>query len=194
MRNAKKVLLTLVLVAFVFTAAGCGSKKDDSKAESNTASKSSFKNGKEVVATKGDKGTVKVTYENDGSFEESTAGDSIVLRNPDGNFRMYFEFTTRNIATLEKLIESYKKSDSWVVTEDLKFGGYKGFAFTGANTGTTEVYLIIDKEKEIVLDAKVSPVMTSKATEAIKGGTKAVDVLYGQDKVQQVLKSITYTK
>ena len=39
-----------------------------------------------------------------------------------------------------------------------------------------------------------TPVMTNDATEKVKNGTKAVDVLFNQEKVQQILKTVKYVK
>ena len=190
--NAKKILLSLVLLVGIFTLVGCGSKKADGKKESSA--KSAFKNPKEVVALKGDKGTVKATYENDGTFEESSSGDSIILKNADGNFRFFFEFTKKSPSELEKMTENFKKSESWEVIDNVKFNGNKALVFTDVKYASTQVYIYLNNDNSKIVVVKISPVQSNKAAEEITNGKKAVDVIYNNEKVQKILNSITLAK
>ena len=191
-KSATKIIFAIVLVVGIFTLTGCGKKKAETKKEETKAS-SKFKNPK-AIKLESDKGTVEVTYEDDGSIEESSAGSDQILKNADQNFRIFFEYGKKDVESQEKQKENYKKSESYDVIEDVKFGGYEGFAAVDKKYGTTQVFLYLDKENNVILVAKVSPVQSAKAAEAVESAKSAADVLYNLDDVQEILETITYKK
>ena len=62
------------------------------------------------------------------------------------------------------------------------------------NYTTANVYLYLDKDNDIISNIKVSPVKTSDAEKELNNGKKAEDVLYNQEKVMQILKTVKYVK
>ena len=181
MKKSIKVLL-LILVVCAFTLTGC-TKKDDPTAN--------FKNPK-TIEYKTEKGTTKLTYDDDGSYEVVKNDPYVTLKNADGNFRIDIDYAKNTVKQQETAKENFAKSSNYTIIDDVKFGNYEGYVQVDNKYTTAIAYLYLDKENDVVSYIKVSPVMTSKATEKLDKGTKPEDVLYNQEKVQQILKTVQY--
>ena len=182
MKKHFKLLLVLVMVATVFVAAGCSN---------DPAAK--FKNPK-TIEYKTEKGTIQLTYDDDGTYEVDKNDPYVVLKNKDANFRIDMDFSNNTVKEQETSKANFKKDKNYTITDNLKFNGYSGYAMTQNQYTTTNIYLVLDEKNDIVSNIKVSPVMTSTATEELDKGTKPVDVLFNQEKVQQILKTVKYVK
>ena len=180
----KKINLLLVAILFVGVFALTGCKKDPTK---------DFKNPKTItVETK--KGTTKITYDDDGTYEEDESYDAKVLKNKDNDFRLYFEYADLTTKDAKTRLENFSKDKNYKIIKDVEFNGYKGFALTQKTYGSTQVYLYLDEAKDVVFVIQISPMNSSDYEKGIKEGTNPEDALYKKEKVQQILKTITYEK
>lgn len=184
MKNSVKLLLTIILMVLVVNATGCGKKNDPT---------ASFKNPK-TIEYKTDKGTIKLTYDDDGTYDVEKNDPYVILRNRDNNFRIDMDFSSDTVKEQEKSKEYIKNDSKYTIIDNLDFNGYKGYAMVQNTYTTTNLYLVLDEENDIVSNIKVSPVITNDATKKLEDGTKPEDVLYNQKKVQQILKTIQYEK
>ena len=181
MKKGLKTLLVCALVFTVFVSTGC--EKDPA---------ASFKNPK-TIEYKTEKGTTKLTYDDDGTYEEVKSGNYITLKNKDGNFRIDIDYAKSTVEEQEKTKENFSKSTNHTII-DVELNKYKGYVMIDKKYTTAIAYLYLDKENDVVSYIKVSPIMTSNALKELENGTKAEDVLYNQEKVQQILKTVKFEK
>lgn len=167
-----------ILVLYLLLVTGCDNK-------------SNFKNPK-VIEYKSDKGSIQLTYDNDGKYREETSGDYKILLNKDNNFRidMYFMNNTTK-KQQEESKKSFSKSSKYTII-DVNIGGYDGYALIDNKYTTAIVYLYLDKD--VISYIKISPIKTIEAIKELEKGKKSEDVLYNQKKIQSILKTIKYTK
>lgn len=185
MKKSLSLLLVLFLAITVFAVTGCTKKNDPT---------ASFKNPK-TIKYKTDKGTIELTYDDDGTYEVVKNDPYVTLKNSDGNFRIDMDYSNNTVEGQKKTMDNFAKdTENYKVFKNVSFNGYDGNVMVSKKWATTNVYLNLDKENDIVSNIKVSPVMSSKATEKLESGKKAEDVLYKQAKVQQILKTVKYTK
>ena len=179
----KKINLLLVAILFVGLFAFTGCKEDPTK---------DFKNPKTITVEK--KGTTKITYDDDGTYEEDTSYDAKVLKNKEKDFRLYFEYADLTTKDAKTRMENFSKDKNYKVIKDVEFNGYKGFVLIQKEYGTTQVYLYLDEANDVVFTIQISPMNSSDYENGLKDGTNPEDALYKKDKVQEILKTITYEK
>ncbi len=177
-----KLLRIIIVIIAIFSLVGC--KKNISN---------SFKNPKDIKM-KDDIGTIKVTYDNDGTFTEQKDGNFKTLDNRQSNFRISFKFADKRVSDIKKLKQNYKQATIYDVIDNIEHNGYKGFVVINKNNLTAQVYLYIKKNKSITLIVKITPISTKDAIESLKDKNKPQDVLYKKKKVQDILNTIKYTK
>ena len=180
----KTLLITLILFIGVVIISGCDKKDDPTK---------NFKNPK-TIEYKTEKGTIKLTYDDDGTYEVDKNDPYVILKNKDDNFRIDIDYSNNTVKQQESSKENFKKDKNYTIIDGLDFNGYKGYAMVQNQYTTTNVYLVLDEEEDIISNIKVSPVMTSIVTEKLDKGTKPEKVLYYNEKVQQILKTVEYEK
>lgn len=183
-KKFKALLFVLVLFVSVIIVTGCNKKNDPT---------ANFKNPK-TIEYKTSKGTTKLTYDDDGSYEVEKNDPYVILRNRDNNFRIDMDYDNSTVKQQETSKENFKKDKNYTIIDDLNFNGYEGYAMIQNQYTTANIYLILDKENDIVSNIKVSPIMTSEASKELDKGTKPADVLFNQEKVQQILKTVQYEK
>ena len=183
MKNYKKTLLFLILFIGLTTITGCIKRNPTAK----------FKNPK-TIEYKTDKGSIKLSYDDDGTYEVYKNIPYIVLKNKDSNFRIDIDYSNNTIKQQEESKKLFKKNSKYLIIDNIKFNGYKGYAMVQKQYTTTNIYLVLDKKNNIISNIKVSPVITSNAIKELNKKTKPEDVLYKQEKVQQILKTIQYKK
>ena len=182
MKKYMKLLLVVVLAVALVAVTGCD--KDPA---------ASFKNPKTIKYTT-DKGTISLTYDDDGSFEVDENDPYVVLKNKGKNFRIDMDFSNSTVKEQETTRDNFKKDKDYLIIENLEYRGYKGYAMVQKEYTTTNLYLVLDEANDIVSNIKVSPVMTSTATDELEKGKKPEDVLFNQETVQQILKTVKYEK
>ncbi len=177
-KNIKIILAVFVLLVGLFAVTGC--EKDPTKG---------FKNPK-TITLKGKKGTLEVTYDDDGSYEESdySSGDGKILKNADKNFRFGIEFLNKTVKELEQT-KGYLKKDSKREVLDVEYRKYKGFVAIDQDWGTADVYLYLDEENDVTVNLRVSP----NRSERVKNAKEAKDLIFGQETVQEILRTVKYT-
>lgn len=184
MKKSLKTLLLVVLVGTILTATGCN-KKDETTAN--------FKNPK-TIQYKTEKGTIKLTYDDGGNYEVIKNSPYVILKNSSNNFRIDTDFSKNTVKEQEKSKETFSKIKNYKILDNIKFGEYEGYIQIDNKFATAIVYLYLDKEKDVISYIKINPVNTNDAIKEIDSGKKAEDVLYKQEKVQQILKTIKYEK
>ena len=177
-KNIKIILSVFVLLAGLFVVTGC--EKDPTK---------DFKNPKTIIL-KGDKGTLEVTYDDDGTYEENNyaAGGGKILRNSDKNFRFGIEFVNKTIKEMEQTKENLGKDKTREVI-DVEYRKNKGFVAIDQTWGTADVYLYVDEANDVIVNLRVSP----NTSEKMKSAKEAKELIYGQETVQQILRTVKYT-
>lgn len=180
----KTLLFTLVLFIGIIGITGCNKKNDPT---------AGFKNPK-TIEYKTDKGTTKLTYDDDGTYEVDKNDPYVILKNKDSNFRIDIDYSNNTVKQEEVSKENFKKNSKYTIIDNLDLNGYKGYAMIQNQYTTANIYLVLDEENDIVSNIKVSPVITSEATKELDKGTKPENVLYNQEKVQQILKTVQYEK
>ena len=176
------VLFIAILLVGVLTITGC--KKDPTK---------DFKHPKTItVETK--KGKTEITYDDNGNYEEDESMGAKILKNQKDDFRLYFEYADLTTKDAKTRLENFSKDKNYKIIKEVEFNGYKGFALIQKTYGTTQVYLYLDEANDVVFVVQVSPMNSSDYENGIKEGTNPADALYNKTKVQQILKTITYTK
>lgn len=183
MKKLNLLLITVLLVGLV-AITGCDKKNDPTK---------DFKNPKTITVDT-NKGITKITYDDDGTYEEDESGDEKILKNSDGNFRFSFEYQDLTSKEADNRKNNFSKDKNYKVLSDVEFNGYKGFVIVDKTWATSQVYLYLDEENDVIFLAKVSPTKSNETAEALKTAKNPEDVLYNLDKVQQTLKTITYSK
>lgn len=181
-KKFKALIFILVLFVGVITITGC--KKDPT---------AGFKNPK-TIQYKTSKGTLKLTYDDDGTYNVEKNDPYVILRNRDNNFRIDMDYDNSTVKEQQTTKENFKKNKDYIIIDDLELNGYKGFAMIQKEYTTTNIYLVLDEKNDIISNIKVSPVITSDATDKLKKGTKPEDVVFNQEKVQQILKTVQYEK
>lgn len=176
------ILLVAIFLVGILSLTGC--KNDPTK---------DFKNPK-TISLKTSKGTTNISYDDDGSYEEAESTDSKILKNSDNNFRITFEYKDLTVKDAKTRESNFKKDKNYKVISDVEFNGYKGFVLVDKRYASSQVYLYLDEEKNVVLSAQVSPMKTTETEEELKKASNPEDVLYNKKQVQQILKTITYTK
>ena len=182
MKKNLKALIALVLVFTVFVCTGC--EKDPA---------SSFKNPK-TIEYKTEKGTTKLTYDDDGTYEEEKSGNYVILRNRDNNFRIDIDYAKNTVKQQESAKENFAKNSNYTIIDNVEFNKYKGYIMIDNRYTTAIAYLYLDKENDVVSYIKVSPIKSTDAMKEVENGKKAEEVLYNQEKVQQILKTVKYEK
>ena len=181
-KGYKKLLVALVLFVGLFVITGC--KKDPT---------AGFKNPK-TIEYKTDKGTIKLSYDDDGNYDVEKNDPYVILRYRNKNFRIDIDYSNNTVKQQNTTKENFKKDKNYTIIDNLDFNGYKGYAMVQNEYTTTNVYLVLDEENDIISNIKVSPIMTSVATKELDKGTKPADVLFNQEIVQQILKTVQYEK
>ena len=181
MKRILSYALILVLSIGVLFVTGC--EEDPTK---------DFKNPK-VITVSSDKGSVEVTYDDDGGYEIDESGDEKILKNKDNNFRFSFEFVSDSIKDLKTRRDNFSKDSKYEVISDVEFRGNKGYVIIDKTYATAQVYLFLDESNDVAFLAKISDMSTSKTEEDIKS-KGAKDAIYNTEKVQQILKTIKYIK
>ena len=177
-----KLLRIIVVIIIVFSLVGC--KKNPA---------SSFKNPKSIKLNT-DTGSIKVTYDNDKTFTEQTINEKKILRNDSSNFYMIISFADKKTSDVERLKQNYKRAKIYEVIDNIEYNGYKGFAIVDKKYTTTQVYLYINKNKNIIGKIKISPININKAMAKLKKTDSAKKVTYEQKEVQDILNTIRYSK
>lgn len=178
----KSLLFTLILFIGVLTITGC--KKDPT---------ANFKNPKTIEYTTS-KGTIKLTYDDDGSYTVDKNDPYVILKNKEKNFRIDIDYSNSTVKQQETTKENFKKDKDYKIIDDLEYNGYKGYVMIQKEYTTANLYLVLDEENDIVSNIKVSPVMTSEAIKELDKGTKPEDVLFNQSTVQEILNTVQYEK
>lgn len=184
MKRNFKLLLVFILSISLLIVTGCEKKNDPT---------AGFKNPK-TIQYKTEKGTLTLTYDDDGTYEVEKNNPYVILKNKEANFRIDMDYSNNTVKQQQTSKENFKKDKKYTIIDNLEFNGYKGYAMIQNEYTTTNVYLTLDEESEVISNIKVSPVMTSEATKKLDKGTKPEDVLFNQKKVQQILKTVTYKK
>jgi len=183
MNKRFKLLAVLLLFVGLFVITGC--KNDDPT--------KNFKNPKSISYTT-TKGTIKLTYDDDGTYEVVKNDPYVTLKNKDENFRVDIDYNNNTIEQIKKTKEAWKKDKRYTIIDNVKYGIYEGFVQIDNTYATAILYLYLDEESDVLSYIKVSPVMSSPAEEEIKNGKKPEDVFYNNEKVQQILKTVQYDK
>lgn len=178
MKKYIKILSILVLFAAIFVVTGCNNN-DPTK---------DFKNPK-TIEYKTDKGTMKLTYDDDGTYEVVKNDPYVTLKNKDANFRIDMDYSSNTVKQQETAKENFKKDKNYTIIDNLKYRDYEGYAMIQNEYGTANVYLTLDKDNDIISNIKVSAVITKDF-----GSKKPEDVYFNQEKVQQILKTVQYEK
>lgn len=173
----KKYLYIFILVFSLLLVTGCG--------------KNNFKNPKEIKYTS-DKGSIQLTYDDNGKYVEEASGEYKILKNKDNNFRIDFYFVNNTtIKEQKKVKENFSKSKKYTVI-DVNIGGYDGYTLIDNKYATAIVYLYFDED--VVSYIKISPIKTIDVIKELEKGKKSEDVLYNKENIQSILKTIKYTK
>ena len=183
MKRFKTLLLILVLFVGLITVTGCDKLKNPA---------AGFKNPRSITY-KSEKGTLKLTYDDDGTYEVIKNDPHETLKNKNANFRIDMEFSNNTLKQQETAKANFKKDKRYTII-DVEFNGYKGYAMVQNEFTTTNIYLTLDEKSEVISNIKVSPVMTNDAVKKLDSGTKPEDVLFNQEKVQKILKTVQYEK
>lgn len=182
-KGFKSIFLVIFAVLLLMT--GCN-KNDDPNAN--------FKNPKKIEY-KTKKGTIQLTYDDDGTYEVTKNDPYVTLRNRDSKFRIDMDYEDSTVEQQEKTIENFgKDTENYTIIKNVNFNGYKGNVMISKKYATANVYLYLDENSDIISNIKVSAIMTSDVTDALDKGKKAEDILYNQEKVQQILKTVKYIK
>ncbi len=186
MRQCLKTLLVALILLFgVGSLTGCNKKNDPT---------AGFKNPK-IIEYKTEKGTIQLTYDDDGSYEVTENDPYVILKNADNNFRIDIDYSNNTVKQQETAKENFAKdTKNYTVIKNVELNGYEGYTMVSKNYTTANVYLYLDKDNDIISNIKVSPVKTSDAEKELNNGKKAEDVLYNQEKVMQILKTVKYVK
>ena len=180
MKNSFKLLL--ILLVSVLIIAGC---------EKNPTA--SFKNPKEIEYNT-DKGSIILTYDDNGNYEEETSGYYKILKNRKENFRIDMDYAKSTVKQQKTAMKNFDKLDRYTVIKDVKFGKYSGDVLIDDKYTTAILYLYFDKKNNIISYIKISPLRTNDAMKEIEKGSKAENVLYNKEEVQKILKTIKYVK
>ena len=174
------LLLVAVMLVGVLIFTGCG--KDDPTKD--------FKNPKTITLFETKQGTVKVSYDDDGTYEEDLKGDTKVLKSSENEFRLAFEIAKKTAKETDDSEGYAKKDDRNKVISDLNFNGYEAYAVVNKEFTSTYMYVYLDKENDVIMKVQISPIMTSVALKELESGKKPEDVLFYKEKVQQILNTI----
>lgn len=180
MKRTFKLIALVLAFVLVFTVTGC---------DNNSSSK--FKNPKDVTISR-NKAKVTFTYDDDGKYDVNKVDKrETIISNSDRGFRIDFMFGNESIDEQEKTKGYFKKDDTYLVLENIEFGGYKGYVSIHKEYATADVYLYLDEKRDVVVDIRVSTTKTSEVEKALKT-TEVEDVLYNKEEVQDILKTIKY--
>lgn len=175
------LLFVLVIAISLVAVTGCNAKVTVKGGIAD------FKNPKSIKY-KTDKGTMKLTYDDDGTYEVVENDPYVTLKNKDGNFRIDMDYSSNTIKQQEQSKNNFKKDKNYTIIDDLEYNGYKGYAMIQNEYGTANIYLTLDEKNEVISNIKVSAV----TTEEIKG--KPEDAYFNNKKVQKTLKTLEYKK
>ena len=159
-----------------------------------------MKNPKTVEVIKG-ANKMEVTYPDNKDNELMTVGNTQIIKNAKLNYKIICGFENRTIKEQNEQRKRLEKGNSTII-KDVNFNGYKGYAQISKITGSSQVYLYVNKKDDVVFSAKLSSVdldmriseLLDKKTGQIKKGKKAEDSLYNIKEVQEILKTVKYSK
>ncbi len=175
----KKTLL-LILTLFVGLVAITGCRMNPT---------SGLKNPKDITLS-GKHGKTIISYSDDGTYDFDK--ETKVLRNEKAGFRMTFYYSTNTSKQQEQVHKAMKNTKNYTVIDNVEYNGYKGYASIDEKYGTAQVFLYVDKKKDVIYIVQISPLHSLETQKKIKSGTSPKKVLYGLDKVQQSLKTVRY--
>lgn len=184
MKKYIKVLSILVLFATIFVVTGCEKKDDPTK---------DFKNPK-TIEYKTDKGTLKLTYDDNGEYEVTNNDPYVTLRNTKEGYRIDMDYSNNTVEQQNKSKGYFEKDSKYTIVDNVKFRDYEGYTQIENTYGTANVYLTLDKDNDVVSNIKVSGIRSSEVADKISEGTKPEDALYNLESVQQILKTVQYEK
>ena len=105
---------------------------------------------------------------------------------------MTFYYSTNTSKQQEQVHKAMKNTKNYTVIDNVEYNGYKGYASIDEKYGTAQVFLYVDKKKDVIYIVQISPLHSLETQKKIKSGTSPKKVLYGLDKVQQSLKTVRY--
>ena len=178
----KKILKTLfILTIIIVISAGCEKKDPLLK---------NFKNPK-TIEFESDKGKIEISYDDDGNYEEqdyTSEKPGKILKNKEENFRIALEFYEQSSKELDKTKNLLEQANSRKIF-DVEFRGIKGFASISKQDGTTDIFLYAYHKNDIIINIRISSLEKREITE-----NNVEDILYNNEKVQQILKTIKYSQ
>ena len=183
-RGLKTLLVAFVLLVGIISLTGCNKKNDPT---------AGFKNPK-TIEYKTDKGTIQLTYDDDGGYEVTENDPYVILKNEDDNFRIDIDYSNNTVKQQETSKTNFAKDTTNYTIKDVEFNNYKGYTMVSKKYATSNIYLYLDKNNDIISNIKVSSLKTSDTEKELNNGKKAEDVLYNLKKVQQILKTLKYVK
>ena len=117
-KGLKRLVLLFVLLVGVLALTGC--EEDPTKG---------FKNPK-TIEYKTEKGTIQLTYDDDGTYEVETNDPYVVLKNKENNFRIDMDYSNNTVEQQNTSKENFKKDKNYTITDNLEYRHYKGYAMT----------------------------------------------------------------
>ena len=181
-KNGIKILVLLVLA---LSLTGCFGK---------------MKNPKTVDVIKGTN-KMEITFPDNKDNELMTVGSTQIIKNAKLNYKIICSFENRTIKEQNEQRKRLEKGNSTII-KDVNFNGYKGYAQISKITGSSQIYLYVNKKDDVVFSAKLSSVdldkrineLLDKKTGQLKKGKKAEDALFNVKEVQEILKTVKYSK
>ena len=80
-----------------------------------------------------------------------------------------------------------------LVINNIEFNGYNGYVSINRKYGTADVYLYMDEDTNTVINIRISTTDTTEILKELKDNNPE-EVLYEQDYIQNILKTIKYKK
>lgn len=180
MKKSFKISTIIIILLLVFTLTGC----------SNVFS-GKFKNPTTVTISKNNT-KISLTYDDNGKYDEDEISNSeVVITNSDKKFRIDFMYGSGSVKRQKKLIKYAKANNKLIVIDNIKFNGYKGYVTINKKYGTANIYLYMDDS--IVSNIRISTTDTTEILEELNKRSPK-DVLYKDDEIQSILKTIKFKK
>ncbi len=174
----KKTIIALFIITTIIS--GC-SKKDPLL--------KNLENPK-TIELETEKGKIEISYDDDGNYEEqdyTSEKKGKILKNKEENFRIALEFYEQTNKELEKTKNLLEQANSRKIF-DVEFRKINGFASI-SKEGTTDLFLYADKKNNIIINIRISQLDNKEITEQ-----NVEDILFNNEKIQQILSTIKYTK
>lgn len=179
----KKILKSLLLITIILIiSTGCNKKDPTTK---------DFKNPK-TISFEEEKGKIELSYDDNGNYEEQdyvSGKAGKILKNKENNFRMAIEFYEQSSRELEKTKKLLEDSNNRIIF-DVEFRNMKGFALISKTDGTTDIYLYANKKSDVIVNIRISSIEKRD----LKNVKDMKEVLFNQEEVQQILKTIKYNQ